>query len=68
MLVVVRLRSTSVEVNTRITTGPACVALYRASASAKLRPTTGMSKGRPRVPMNSSVRPGLPSLKLITAS
>jgi hypothetical protein len=68
-VVVVRFRSTSVEVNTRITTAsPAWICAYRAAASAKLSPTTGMPNGRPRVPMNSSVRPGLPSLTMITAS
>jgi hypothetical protein len=68
MLRVVRVGSISVSVNTCTVTGPVWSWAYRAAASAKLRPTTGMSKGRPRVPLNSSSRPGLPSLKLMTAS
>jgi hypothetical protein len=68
MLRVVRVGSISVSVATWTTTGPASVWVIRAAASAKLRPTTGMSKGSPRVPMNSSSRPGLPSLKMMTAS
>jgi len=68
MLRVVRVGSISVTVATWTTTGPAWVWAYRAAPSAKLRPTTGISNGVPRVPMNSSSRPGLPSLKMITAS
>jgi hypothetical protein len=61
-------RLTSVSVTTCIVTGPACVAVYTAEASAKLSPTTGMGWGVPRVPMNSSWRPSWPSLKMMTAS
>ena len=43
-------------------------AAYRAAPSAKLSPTTGMSSGTPNVPARTSVRPGWPSLKMITAS
>ena len=40
-----------------------------AEPSAKLSPTTGIvTVGPPSVPMNSSSRPGWPSLKMITAS
>ena len=67
-LLVVRV-SFVVSVNTRATTvWPASSWVIRAEASAKLRPTTGMVNGLPRVPMNSSSRPGLPSLKMMTAS
>jgi hypothetical protein len=64
----VALDSFSVLVKTRTTTSPAWAAWYRAWPSAKLSPTTGMVNSRPRVPSTSSIRPGLPSLKMITAS
>jgi hypothetical protein len=64
---VVRLVSISVRVLTRTTTRPATAWVYGAAPSAKLSPTTGISKGLPTVPMNSSVRSGLPSLKIMTA-
>jgi hypothetical protein len=47
MLVVVRVGSISVRVSTRTTTGPATAWAYSAAPSAKLRPTTGISKGVP---------------------
>ncbi len=58
-----------VEVTTWTVTGPAWVRLVERRPSAKLSPTTGIvTVGPPSVPMDRSVRPGWPSLKMITAS
>ncbi len=68
MLLVVAFALTSVLVCTRRVTAPAATSAASALPSSKLRPTTGMAAGPPRVPWNSSVRPGWPSLKMIAAS
>ena len=59
--------SESVCVSTRAVTGPAAASSAKCTPSAYEMPTTGTVTGPPRPPAKGSVRPGWPSLKMMTA-